>query len=143
MLRMSKLADYAFILLSHMAHREKEMWSASTLSVETQLPLPTVAKLMKLLAKGEIVIAQRGAMGGYHLARAAKQISIAQIIEAVDGPIGLTECAGAAKGKKECDCAVSVCPVKESWSRINIAIRGALDNVRLSELVPEETAQSV
>ncbi|HAX91207.1 MAG TPA: SUF system Fe-S cluster assembly regulator, partial [Rhodospirillaceae bacterium] len=103
MLRMSKLADYAFILLSQMSLRENEMWSATALSLETQLPLPTVAKLMKLLARSSIVIAQRGAAGGYQLARAAKTISIAQIIEAVDGPIGLTECAGAAKkGKTKC-----------------------------------------
>ncbi len=135
MLRMSKLADYAFILLSQMALREKAVWSAATLSFETQLPLPTVAKLMKLLAKGAIVMAQRGAAGGYTLARPATAISIAQIIEAVDGPIGLTECAGSARGKEICDCTMPLCPVKEGWGRVNTALRGALESVALSELV--------
>lgn len=135
MLRMSKLADYAFILLSQMALQEKTVWSAATLSFETQLPLPTVAKLMKLLAKGAIVTAQRGAAGGYTLVRSAESISIAQIIEAVDGPIGLTECSGLTKGKEVCDCIMPFCPVKEGWGRVNKALRGALESVALSELV--------
>jgi FeS assembly SUF system regulator len=132
---MSKLADYAFILLSQMALQEKSMWSAATLSLETQLPLPTVAKLMKLLAKGAIVRAQRGAAGGYTLARPAQTISIAQIIEAVDGPIGLTECAGSVRGKEICECLMPLCPVKDGWGRVNTALRGALESVALSDLV--------
>ena len=142
MLRMSKLADYAFILLSQMSAHEDRMWSAAALALETHLPLPTVAKLMKLLAKSGIVTAQRGATGGYHLAREAKTISIVQIIEAVDGPIGLTECAGMAMGKKVCDCAVPICPVRESWGRINTAIRGALEAVYLDELAARPLASA-
>lgn len=141
MLRMSKLADYAFIILTQMSCGEQGTWSASSLAAETTLPLPTVAKLMKLLARGGIVVPQRGAMGGYSLSRKAKEISIAQIIESVDGPIGLTECAGKAKGKETCDCAVhSACPVKESWGRVNNAIRTALESVYLSDLAPESSA---
>ena len=135
MLRMSKLADYAFIILTQMSLRGEQKWSASTLATETTLPLPTVAKLMKLLAKNGIVLAHRGAAGGYSLSRKAKDISIAQIIEAVDGPIGLTECSGAAKGKTVCDCAVqTACPVREKWWRVNRALRGALEDVTLSDL---------
>lgn len=135
MLRMSKLADYAFVILSCMTHRSEENWSASSLSGDTTLPLPTVAKLMKLLARGGIVEAQRGATGGYRLSRRPASISIAQIIEAVDGPIGLTECAGKATGKEDCDCAVQGgCPVRENWGRVNKAIRDALENVTLSQL---------
>ena len=137
MLRMSKLADYSFIILSHIAQRPDQTWSASALSQETTLPLPTVAKLMKLLAKNGIVHAQRGASGGYHLSRSACSISIADIIEAVDGPIRLTECAGIALGKSVCDCAVSVCPIKQNWARVNQTIRGSLEIVHLSDLVPE------
>lgn len=135
MLRMSKLADYAFIILAQMMASPSENWSASSLAQETALPLPTVAKLMKLLAKGNIVLAQRGATGGYRLAPEAEEISIVQVIEAVDGPISLTECAGKATGKKVCDCAVgtAACPVRQSWSRVNRAIMDALDNIRLSE----------
>ena len=135
MLRMSKLADYAFVILSQMSLRADANWSASALAAETTLPLPTVAKLMKLLARGKIVEAQRGATGGYRLARAALDISIADIIEAVDGPITLTECAGMATGKEKCDCAVlGSCPVRENWRRVNKAIRGALESVALSDL---------
>lgn len=140
MLRMSKLADYAFIILSHMALKKEAVWSASALAEETLLPLPTVAKLMKLLAKGGIVTAQRGAQGGYSLARPAPKITIAQIIEAVDGPITLTECAGQAKGKDPCLCAAGGdCLVKEGWGRVNAAIRQALQNVTLLDLVPAHT----
>ncbi len=135
MLRMSKLADYAFIILTQMATSPGLTWSAATLSVETTLPLPTVAKLMKLLSKCEIVAAQRGAAGGYRLARSSKEITIAQIIEAVDGPISLTECAGMALGKS-CDCAVDVCPTKAAWTNVNAAIRRSLDGVFLSDLAP-------
>lgn len=135
MLRMSKLADYAFIILTQMSLKGGETWSASSLSHETTLPLPTVAKLMKLLARGGVVEAQRGASGGYKLAKKAQDISIAYIIEAVDGPISLTECAGKAKGKS-CDCAVlAACPTRENWNKINKAIRFALESVALSDLV--------
>lgn len=135
MLRMSKLADYAFIILTHMMASPADNWSASALAQATALPLPTVAKLMKLLAKGDIVFAHRGASGGYRLTQKANDLSIVRVIEAVDGPIGLTECAGKAAGKKVCDCAVgtTACPVRESWSRVNHAIMEALENIKLSE----------
>jgi len=140
MLRMSKLADYAFIILTQMLTHADENWSASTLATATGLPLPTVAKLMKLLAKSDIVLAHRGAAGGYRLAKQPKDVSIVKVIEAVDGPIGLTECAGRAKGKADCDCAVSLsCPVRESWSRVNIAIMDALEHVNLADFTPQKT----
>ncbi len=138
MLRMSKLADYAFVILSCMAHKETEIWSAASLASETTLPLPTVAKLMKLMARGHLVIARRGAQGGYSLALPAKDISIARIIEVVDGPISLTACAGMAVGKKVCDCAVvGGCPVRESWGRVNMVIRDSLESVFLSDLASQ------
>ncbi|MDD2324555.1 MAG: SUF system Fe-S cluster assembly regulator [Alphaproteobacteria bacterium] len=140
MLRMSKLADYAFIILTQMAQETGQTWPASVLAQETTLPLPTVAKLMKLLARSSIVTAQRGASGGYSLMRDPQTISIADIIEAVDGPISLTECAGKALGKPHCDCAVSKCPTKESWGRVNQAIRRSLEIVFLSDLIVTETA---
>lgn len=139
MLRMSKLADYAFIILSQMLVSSEENWSASALAEKTGLPLPTVAKLMKLLARAELVSAQRGAAGGYRLAQGARAFSIVSIIEAVDGPISLTECAGQAKTKKKtCDCAVGdACPMREGWARVNRAIMTALEGVKLSEFVLE------
>lgn len=136
---MSKLADYAFIILTQMMTAPEANWSASALATATTLPLPTVAKLMKLLAKGEIVLAHRGASGGYRLAGAAQDVSIVTVIEAVDGPIGLTECAGKAKGNEKCDCAIGLsCPVRERWSRVNRAIMEALEHVKLADFVPHE-----
>ncbi len=137
---MSKLADYAFVILSQMMEAPEENWSASALATSTTLPLPTVAKLMKLLAKGDLVMAQRGASGGYKLAKNFAACSIVQVIEAVDGPISLTECAGKAAGKKICDCAVGYqdCPVRESWGRVNRAIMEALEAVKLSEFTVQK-----
>lgn len=140
MLRMSKLADYAFVILAQMSENSDNTWSASLLSQATTLPLPTVAKLMKMLARANVVKAQRGAAGGYILAHQPTDITIAQIIEAVDGPISLTECAGMALGKSVCDCAISVCPTKQNWSRVNQAIRKSLEIVHLSDLVTSKAA---
>lgn len=135
MLRMSKLADYAFIILAQMMVAPEENWAASALAEKTTLPLPTVAKLMKLLAKGQIVSAQRGASGGYRLAMNATCLSVVHVIEAVDGPISLTECSGDLIENHNCACAMGthVCPVKESWKRVNRAIMEALSTVKLSE----------
>lgn len=132
MIRMSKLADYAFILLAQMVGEDKTSWSASELSLRTTLPLPTVAKLMKQLAKAGVVTGQRGATGGYSLGAPAKAIPISRVIEAVDGPIALTDCVDGT----EPDCAVqSLCPMHGGWNKINKAVRAALDSVYLSELV--------
>jgi FeS assembly SUF system regulator len=133
MLRMSKLADYSFILLAQMVSENKPSWAASELADRTTLPAPTVAKLMKVLAKAGIVTGQRGAAGGYRLAASAKEISVARIIEAVDGPIALTDCV--VEGGTQ-DCAVqSLCPMHGGWGKVNSAMRVALDNVFLSDLI--------
>lgn len=131
MIRMSKLADYSFILLTQMVSVDRS-WAASELTELTTLPAPTVAKLMKVLAKGGVVTAQRGAAGGYRLAAAAKDISIAKIIEAVDGPIALTDCVD----KHQPDCAVqSLCPMHGGWNKVNKALRAGLESVSLADLV--------
>jgi len=131
MIRLSKLADYSFVLLSQMVRGEKDSWSASELSALTTLPLPTVAKLMKQLAKAGIVSGQRGSRGGYRLAAPADHISISRIVEAVDGPIALTDCID----ESEPDCAVmSSCPMHGGWERVNAAVRAALEEIFLSDL---------
>lgn len=134
MIRLSKLADYAFILLTQMAQEGEKSWAASTLSTQTTLPLPTVAKLMKLLAKGNIVLAQRGASGGYRLARDVKEIGIADVIEAVDGPISLTECVG---GCHPTCAAKKLCGMRSGWEKINEAVRASLASVTLEEIAPK------
>lgn len=93
MIRLSRLTDYAVTLLTQMVSEGKGLWAASDLAEKAGVPLPTVSKILKQLSKGGIVVAQRGATGGYHLVRPATDISIAAIIEAMDGPIALTDCA--------------------------------------------------
>lgn len=131
MIRLSKLADYAFVILTQMVSSDRGAWAAADLALKTTLPGPTVAKIMKLLAKGGIVASSRGATGGYHLTAPATEITIARIIEAVDGPIALTACVDAA----EPDCAVqTLCPMHGGWDKINRAVRGALTEVTLADL---------
>jgi len=137
MLRMSKMADYAFILLSCMALKEKDIWSAGALADEACLPKPTVSKLLKKLSKGRVVTACRGANGGYRLTATAKDITIAHIIEAVDGPIRLTNCVESAD-KGGCSCGLARCPVRGGWEKINSALRQALNGVLLSDLMPPQ-----
>jgi len=114
-----------------MAEERDGAWAASVLANKTTLPLPTVAKLMKLLSKGGIVVAQRGAAGGYRLAQKPENITIASVVEAVDGPISLTECAG---GCVPTCAAKTLCGMQPGWKKINDAVHGALSNVFLSEL---------
>ena len=137
MIRMSKLADYSFILLAQMTSRSDAAWSASELADRTSLPLPTVAKLMKMLAKGDVVGAQRGATGGYRLLHTPAQISAARVIEAVDGPISLAECV-----HKSPNCATqTLCPMHGAWNKVNSTVRHALDSVTLADMVDTATLQ--
>jgi len=131
MIRLSKLADYSFVLLTQMGSETETAWAASTLATQTTLPLPTVAKLMKLLAKAGIVLPQRGASGGYRLARVPSEITVASIIEAVDGPISLTECVGTCA---PCCATKTQCGMQTGWRKINTAVHSAMSSVFLSDL---------
>jgi FeS assembly SUF system regulator len=131
MIRLSKLADYAFVILTHMITSDRPSWSAADLADKTTLPLPTVAKIMKLLAKGGVVAAQRGATGGYRLAGEPRAMNVAQVIRAVDGPIALTECVG----DKSSRCAAKTfCGLHDCWDKLNDAIERALESILLIEL---------
>ncbi|MCD8497714.1 MAG: SUF system Fe-S cluster assembly regulator [Alphaproteobacteria bacterium] len=129
MLKISKLADYAVVVLSSMD--EVERATAVGLSTATRLPEPTVAKVLKLLAKGKVVTATRGAQGGYVLARSLSRIAVADVIAAVDGPVSLTACVSG--GKDDCGLAKS-CSVHGRWDGVNIAIRTALESVSLADM---------
>ena len=129
MLRMSKLTDYATVLLAHMADRTG-VSSSAELAASTQLTLPTVSKLLKTLAKAGLVESVRGPLGGYRLARSPAAISAAEIIDALEGPVAITECSAAAG-----QCGLEpVCLVGSAWQRINRSIRRALDQVSLVDL---------
>jgi FeS assembly SUF system regulator len=132
MLRLGRLTDYAVTLLSHMGLEGDGVWAAPDLAKKSGLPMPTAAKVLKLLAKARLVTAQRGATGGYRLARNASHITIAEIIEAMDGPIAITDCSdGSAYGS----CKIRrLCPMSRGWNNVNLAVRGALQKVSLAEM---------
>ncbi len=131
MLRMSRLTDYGTILLAHLASNDvNRCISAAELAAISGIALPTVSKLLKLLAKAELVYSTRGAHGGYHLARKPQQISAAEVIDALEGPVSITECSSS---DSHCNYE-SICNVGNAWQRVNIAIRRALDDISLVDL---------
>ena len=131
MIRLSRLTDYGIVLMSYMAaHRERAI-NAAELAAAAQLPLPTVGKLLRLLAREELLVSQRGVKGGYALAHAPEKISIAAIIRALEGPIALTVCTTAPSGECEYE---PQCPVRRPWQRINRAVRDALEQITLADM---------
>lgn len=131
-MRLSSMADYAVVTMCAAArHCGFARVSAAELAEETGLPLPTVQKLLSTLSKGGLLKSTRGAGGGIQLARPAAAISLADIVEAVEGPIALTACVE--EGRH--DCALEQkCSVRPHWGVVNRAMRGALDEVKLSQL---------
>jgi FeS assembly SUF system regulator len=130
MLRMSRLTDYGTVVLAHLASNNSNCVSATKLAAVSGIALPTVSKLLKSLAKAELVHSTRGAHGGYHLARKPQQISAAEVIDALEGPISITECSS---HNSHCSYE-SICNVGSAWQRVNIAIRRALDDISLADL---------
>lgn len=137
MLRLSKLADYATVLLVQLG-RHDCLATATALSAETGVPEPTVAKLLKGLASDGLVLSHRGARGGYRLGRPLPDISVAAVIEAVDGPIALTACVDG----KACD-ARAMCSLSGQWDAVNDAILRTLSGISLADMAlrhPSQTA---
>jgi len=132
-MRLSSLADYAVVLMRAAArHCGCKRVSAADLADETGIPLPTAQKLVSLLSRAGLIRATRGAGGGLQLARPAASISLADIIEAIEGPIALTACVDSARH----DCALETsCQVRPHWGTVNDALRGALDGVSLASLI--------
>jgi len=130
MLRMSKLTDYGTMVLAQLAANETGLSTASQVADATHLRQPTVSKLLKSLVHAGLVVSTRGVQGGYALARSADEISAAQIIDALEGPVAITECSSADGG-----CGLeSFCRVGMAWQRINRSIRKALEHVTLADL---------
>ena len=131
-MRLSHLADYAVVLMTAAARRpEGARLSATELAQDTGVPLPTAQKLMGQLAACGLLTSSRGAGGGFALARPAADISLADIVEAVEGPIALTMCADGVNH----DCILDAhCRVKPNMGVVGKAVRGALGAVSLTEL---------
>jgi FeS assembly SUF system regulator len=132
MIILSKLADYGVIIASHLAAHPERQVTAGALAAETRLPRATVAKILKGLAHSGIVAGARGAAGGYRLARAAKDISVADVVASIDGAIGLTQCSVHAPSCERTE----FCPTRPHWRRINEIVGTALSAVSLAEMVP-------
>ncbi len=130
MLRVSKLTDYATAVMTVLADAPEHVLSAQDLAERARLELPTVSKLLKQLAHAELVESFRGVNGGYRLARAPGRITIADIVIAMEGPIGMTEC-GAHAGLCGHE---SHCGVRVNWQHINHAIAQALASVTLADM---------
>lgn len=131
MLRISKLTDYAIVILGEMASRVGDTHTASGLAESTGVTITTVSKILKALAKREIVRSTRGAKGGYSLTRAPEHTTVAAVIKALEGPIALTECEGERGGCEQS----SSCHARSSWDVINRAVRTALDSVTLADMI--------
>lgn len=131
MVRISRLTDYGIVLLSHLAGAPARAQSAAELALELQLPLPTVSKLLGMLSKAGLLESHRGSKGGYSLATAPEKVSIARVVEALEGPVALTMCSGDLPGDCEYQ---SLCPLPGHWKKINGAIRDALEAISLADV---------
>ncbi|MBF0563527.1 MAG: SUF system Fe-S cluster assembly regulator [Alphaproteobacteria bacterium] len=130
MFRINRLTDYAVVVLGEMS-RSPGVRTVPQIAGDTGVPLPTVAKLMKTLAHAGLVASHRGAGGGYTLSRPPVGITVADIIEAIEGPIAITTCVEETEGQ----CGIeTLCPMHGHWSRINQAIRGSLERISLAEI---------
>jgi len=130
-LRISKLTDYGTVVLAHLAEHLETVCSAADVASATGLAVPTVSKLLKSLCRSDLVTSTRGANGGYQLARDPHNISAADVIDALEGPVSITECSGI---DSQCE-HEGVCSVSGAWQRVNVAIRRALEDVSLSDLL--------
>lgn len=135
MIKLSRMTDYAVLLMSvmqPMPHSSEMVLSAQVLSLKTGLSVTTISKILKMLSAKGMVQSVRGSHGGYQLQQSARHISVAQIIEAVDGPIAITDCLS--DRNKECN-VESICQTKKGWQKINEGVRKAFDEVTLEELM--------
>jgi FeS assembly SUF system regulator len=132
MLKLSKLTDYAVVVLVRLSE-EGGIQTSGGIAGSTGVPEPTVAKVLKIMTSAGLVLSHRGARGGYRLARPLVTIPIAEVITAIDGPIALTACVE--HSVTVCD-ASGLCPVKGRWDAVNSAILDALSGISLADMRP-------
>jgi FeS assembly SUF system regulator len=136
---MGKLTDYAIVLMSYLSTKNQVKHSAHSLSDAVKVPQPTVKKVLKALSQSGFLKSERGAQGGYSLARKATDISVAEIITALEGPIAITECVS---DDHHCE-QENHCDIQTNWERINKVVFTALDEVKLADmLAPNKTGVS-
>ena len=136
MIRIGKMTDYGVVLLSIFARGpKKSALTARLLSHTSQLPLPTVSKLLKALCKSGVLVSQRGVNGGYCLSRSPDKISFAEVIEILEGPIAITECS--APKVRHCGRDPN-CPVRSNWNEVTRTIREALKKLTLADIAQSQ-----
>jgi FeS assembly SUF system regulator len=129
MLRISKLTDYALLLMVELT-RDGEMLSAHTLAERIHVEVPTASKVLKLLSGSGLLESYRGVAGGYRVRRTASDISVAEVIAVIEGPIAMTECSveqGLCSQEDSCE-------LRSNWQRISLAVAQALRDVSLAEM---------
>ena len=131
MIKLSRMADYGVVLMVQLARAPGLVTTAAELTEATALPGPTVSKLLKQLSRAGLLDSQRGTNGGYTLSLPTAEISVADIVSALDGPIALTECMTADGVVCEIE---ALCPTRTNWRQINDALVDALDRVSLAEM---------
>jgi FeS assembly SUF system regulator len=140
MLKISKLADYGTVVMAYLAHQNDFIQNANEIAVKTGVALPTVSKILKILARYRLLVSHRGTKGGYSLAYPPEQISVLQIIHAMDGGIALTKCS---QGTGLCR-VEHHCVIQHNWQLISNAIHVALDTVSLADIIrPMSNAPTV
>ncbi len=139
MIRLGKMTDYGVGMMTRLARTNaSELMSARDLAATTGMPLPTVSKILKLLCQSELLTSQRGVGGGYSLARHPEQITLADMVHALEGPTALTECAteGACSCEYQADCGL-----QKQWSGINQRLQATLESVTLAQMASEAASQ--
>ena len=140
MIRMNKLTDYGVVLLTTFARDPGQGISARELSLRTGIPQPTVVKLLKTLLKAGLLVSQRGTKGGYSLSRSPEEIPVSTIVEALEGPVAITECnvPGTCEHERRC-------PARPNWAAVNEVIHEALSRLTLAQMTrpaPPRSARS-
>ncbi len=130
MIRISKLTDYATVLLAAMAREPERRFPAAALARQTRIGATTVSKVLKQLQRAGFVHSTRGLHGGYQLARSPQSISAAAILDALEGPVAVTDCS---VGHGQCGIETT-CQVGQAWQRVNVSIRRSLHDISLAEL---------
>lgn len=130
MLRISKLTDYATVIMSYLASDPSRVLSATSIAKALHLGIPTVSKILKILSEAELVKSFRGIGGGYQLARPTSEITVAEVVSAIEGNLAMTECCA---GKNLC-ALDSLCAIKENWKVINKIILTALSGLTLADM---------
>jgi len=131
MLRISKMTDYGTVIMRFLANQPAEKFTAKEIASQTKLAEPTVSKLLKTLSKNKLLLSHRGVNGGYSIVRTASEISIADIIGAIEGDIALTEC-----GLQSETCALEACCANRNpWMKVNAVVKQTLQGISLQEFM--------